>query len=183
MEWGQPLRGHEDVVWSVGISADGRTVVSGSFDKTVRVWDVESCAAVGEPTLGHYYYVFSVVISADGRTVVSGSNDDTVRVWDVESASEVCDPLVHESTVWCVALSRDERTIISGCLDRKVRVCIRSESGHQWSCSNVCSMPGSWMWKFAYWDVENSSEVKGKVYCPFGRGDASSTTFKLIQPQ
>ena len=84
------------------LASDGRMVVSGSDDRTVRVWDVESCAAVGEPLLGHENYVWSVVISTDGRTVVSGSSDRTVRVWNVESASEVCDPLVHESVVWLV---------------------------------------------------------------------------------
>ena len=56
-----------------------------------------------------------------------------------------------------------------------------------WNISGAALMfvqcPGSWMWVFAYWDVENSSEVKGKVYCPFGKGGASSTTFELIQPQ
>ena len=180
---GEALWGHEDVVNSVAISLDGRTVVSGSDDCSVRVWDVESCAAVGEPLLGHDSFVQSVVTSADGRTVVSGSWDFTVRVWDVESASEVCDPLLHEIIVVCVALSRDERTIISGCLDSKVWVWTRSESEHQWSCSFVCSMPESWRFRFAYWDVENSSEVKGKVYCPFGKGGASSTTFELMQPQ
>ena len=180
---GDPLRGHEDWVGCVAISDDGGTAVSGSEDRTVRVWDVESCAAVGEPLLGHEHWVYSVVISADGRTVVSGSIDCTVRVWDVESASEVCDPLVHEKYVSCVEMSGDERTIISGSADSKVLVWIRSESEHQWSCSYVCSMPGSWRFGFAYWDVENSSEVKGKVYCPFGNGGASSTTFELIQPQ
>ena len=39
------------------------------------------------------------------------------------------------------------------------------------------------VFRFAYWDVENSSEVKGKVYCPFGKGGPSSATFELIQPQ
>ena len=178
---GDPLQGHDGPVECVAISDDGRTVVSGSWDNSVRVWDVESCAAVGEPLLGHNNMVKSVLISADKRTVVSGSRDWTVRVWDVESASEVCEPLVHDGGVQRVALSGDERTIISGSWDTKVRVWIRSESEHQWSCSYACSLPGSWKRIFAYWDVENSSEVKGKVYCPFGKGGSSSAMFDLVQ--
>jgi WD40 repeat protein len=66
------------------LSADGRTAVSGSGDRTVRVWDLAEgrCTAALE---GHKYGVLSVALSADGRTAVSGSADRTVRVWDLAS--------------------------------------------------------------------------------------------------
>ena len=50
---GEPLRGHDDWVLSVGISGDGRTVVSGSWDETVRLWDIGSGSQIGEPLRGH----------------------------------------------------------------------------------------------------------------------------------
>jgi WD40 repeat protein len=70
----------------VAVSADGRTAVSGSRDKTVRAWDLRSgsCSAVLE---GHADLVFAVAVSADGRTAVSGSYDKTVRAWDLRSGS------------------------------------------------------------------------------------------------
>jgi WD40 repeat protein len=94
------------------VSADGRTAVSGSDDKTVRVWDLSGgdCKAVLE---GHEDRVFSVAVSADGRTAVSGSEDRTVRVWDL--ASGRCTAILedHTSVVGSVALSADGRTAVS----------------------------------------------------------------------
>ena len=74
----------DDVVVSVAVSGDGKRVVSGSEDQTVRVWDVETgeCLKVME---GHTKMVSSVAVSRDGKRV-SGSWDKTVRVWDVETS-------------------------------------------------------------------------------------------------
>ncbi len=69
-----------DWVHSVAISPDGRTVVSGSADKTIKVWDLASGSLKATLT-GHSGWVFSVAISPDGRTVVSGSWDKTIKVW------------------------------------------------------------------------------------------------------
>ena len=66
---------------SVSFSADGRRVVSGSWDKTVRVWDAVSGECVLGPLEGHTERVRSVSFSADGRRVVSGSSrQDGARV-------------------------------------------------------------------------------------------------------
>lgn len=73
------------MVSSVGFSPDDKRVVSGSDDKTVRVWDVDSDEVVAGPFEGHVNSVTSVGFSLDGKRVVSGSGDKTVRVWDVGS--------------------------------------------------------------------------------------------------
>ncbi|MCS7159433.1 MAG: WD40 repeat domain-containing protein, partial [Gemmatales bacterium] len=65
---------------SVAVTPDGRYVVSGSGDNTVRLWDLSSGQAVQRFT-GHTESVLSVAVSPDGRYVVSGSDDKTVRVW------------------------------------------------------------------------------------------------------
>ena len=66
------LKGHTDRVTSVAISADGKRIVSGSDDQTVKVWDADK----GQEILtlkGHTAMVSSVAFSADGKRIVSGS--------------------------------------------------------------------------------------------------------------
>src|SRR5205823_1136795 len=82
------LRGHTDWVRSVAVSADGRRIVSGSDDRTVRGWDAGSGAEL-LCLQGHTSWVWNVAVSADGRRIVSGSDDRTVRGWDAGSGAEL----------------------------------------------------------------------------------------------
>ncbi|CDF38048.1 WD40-repeat containing protein [Chondrus crispus] len=117
------FRGHRSGVHCVAISGDGRRVVSGSEDKSVRVWDVGTGAQVGEALVGHTGSVLSVAISGDGRRVVSGSDDKSVRVWDVETGAQVGEALVgHTGYVYSVAMSGDGRRVVSGSDDKSVRL-------------------------------------------------------------
>ncbi|KAJ8597150.1 WD40 repeat-like protein, partial [Rhizopogon salebrosus TDB-379] len=80
---GAPLTGHTNMIRSVAISPDGRHIVSGSNDYTIRVWDINTREALGAPLRGHSGSVHSIAISPDGK-YVSCSLDGTIRVWDVE---------------------------------------------------------------------------------------------------
>ncbi|MEW5855864.1 MAG: caspase family protein, partial [Cyanobacteriota bacterium] len=73
--------GHEGGVNSVAFSPDGQMIISGSGDKTVRLWNRQG-NPIGQPFKGHQDSVRSVAFSPDGQMIVSGSGDKTVRLWD-----------------------------------------------------------------------------------------------------
>ncbi|KAF5830148.1 WD40-repeat-containing domain protein [Dunaliella salina] len=79
---GTTLTGHSDRVSSVAYTPDGSTLVSGSWDKTIKLWNVASgkCSATLEE---HSDRVNSVAISQDGRLMASGSHDKTFKLWDL----------------------------------------------------------------------------------------------------
>ncbi|KIJ38365.1 hypothetical protein M422DRAFT_176825, partial [Sphaerobolus stellatus SS14] len=70
------------VVRTLGFSSDGKHIVSGSGDKTIRIWDAKTGEAVGEPLQGHKGTVWAVAFSPDGKHIVSSSDDQTIRIWD-----------------------------------------------------------------------------------------------------
>jgi WD40 repeat protein len=82
MPIGKPLAGHEDVVFSVAFSPDDQRIVSGSRDKTLRIWNAKTGATIGT-LIGHEDAVISVAFSPDGQSIVSGSSDNRVRIWDI----------------------------------------------------------------------------------------------------
>ncbi|KAE9388448.1 WD40 repeat-like protein [Gymnopus androsaceus JB14] len=86
---GDPLQGHDDPVTSVAFSHDGTRIVSGSGDKTVRIWDATTGAQMGDPLQGHDDWVSSVAFSHNGARIVSGSQDKTVRICDTISSGSV----------------------------------------------------------------------------------------------
>ena len=102
-------------------SPDGNTLASGSSDRTVRLWDVNTGAHQRTLT-GHTAAVFSVVFSPDGNTIASGSWDNTVRLWDVNTGAHQRTLTGHTGFVTSVAFSPDGNTIASGSWDNTVRL-------------------------------------------------------------
>src|SRR5258706_8784637 len=85
---------------SVAYSPDGRHIISGSHDHTIRIWDAKTGAAVGDPLKGHTTFVTSVAYSPDGRHIISGSDDHTIRTWDAKTSAAVGEPLkIHTAHV------------------------------------------------------------------------------------
>src|SRR5882757_5665779 len=76
------LYGHDDLISSVAFSPNGSKIVSGSGDKTIRVWDASTGVEMLPPLRGHDNWILSVAFSPDGSKIVSGSDDKTIRVWD-----------------------------------------------------------------------------------------------------
>ena len=88
------LQGHKEEVAQRGLLADGRLAITGSWDKTAGVWEVETGKRIAQ-LLGHTEVVTGVALSFDGRLAVTGTADKTVGVWEVKSGRNIQFIKVH----------------------------------------------------------------------------------------
>ncbi|KAF6525344.1 hypothetical protein HZS61_011139 [Fusarium oxysporum f. sp. conglutinans] len=117
----QTLEGHTNWVTSVLFSQDGKLIASGSYDHTVKIWNV----ATGEEerTLkGHTDFVNSVVLSKDNKLIASGSRDKTIKIWNVATGEEEQTLEGHTNSVNSVVFSNDGKLIASGSLDTTIKI-------------------------------------------------------------
>jgi len=117
-----PFRGHKGAANSVSYSLDGNQIVSGSGDKTIRIWDAKDGRCVVGPMRGHMRGVKAAVFSPDGMRVVSGSEDMSVCVWDA-STGKCLSAMDRGNWVSSIAFSLGCRWMVSGSVhDKTVRV-------------------------------------------------------------
>lgn len=86
---GAILSEHTDEVRSVAFSSDGVSIVSGSNDKTVKVWDVQTGGVI-KTFYGHKYWISSVSISTDSIMIASGDEYGMIYLWDIERCEHHC---------------------------------------------------------------------------------------------
>jgi WD40 repeat protein/predicted KAP-like P-loop ATPase len=116
-------QGHKGSIWSLAFNHDGTQIVSGSSDRTVRLWDVTTGQAIDRPSWHHRDFVKSVAFNHNSTQVVSGSDDRRVRLWDVETGQAIDRPAwVHNGLVKSVAFNYDGSMLVSGGRDNMVRL-------------------------------------------------------------
>ncbi|XP_013406202.1 receptor of activated protein C kinase 1 [Lingula anatina] len=118
------LRGHNQFISDVVMSSDGQFALSGSWDGTLRLWDLNT-GVTTRSFVGHTKDVLSVAFSADNRQIVSGSRDKSIKLWNTlgvckYTIQEDC----HSEWVSCVRFSPNTHNplIVSAGWDKQVKV-------------------------------------------------------------
>jgi WD40 repeat protein len=112
--------GHQADVYDVAFSPDGKLLATASFDKTVKLWNVENGTEIATLS-GHEGKVLALAFSPNGRLLVTGGGDDkTLRLWDVpaEGAAAIAS---HDGAVEGVLLSPDGALVLTVGADKTLR--------------------------------------------------------------
>ncbi len=117
------LEGHQATLAGVEFSTDGRNVLSGGWDGSLRLWNVENGMEVRRVD-SHALAIQTMAISRDGRKALVGNGDLSVRLLDIETGKELqhCFDLPQNEGLLCVALSPDERLAAVGCHGKTIRL-------------------------------------------------------------
>src|SRR5262249_58045589 len=97
------LAGHTDPVYAVDFTPDGAQIVTGSFDKTLKLWDAATTKPI-RTFSGHTALVLTVAVSTEGSRIASGSIDNSIKLWDVPVSSARASYEAHKPAAGAVAV-------------------------------------------------------------------------------
>jgi WD40 repeat protein len=177
------FEGHTEPVSSVKFSCDNKYAISGSWDNTIRLWDIYTGKEV-KRFVGHTNKVNSVCCSPNGRFILSGSCDRSVRIWDMFTGKEIRSFDGHKDIVNSVCFSPDGNFILSASSDMTIKLWnldsrkeLRTFAGHIDSVAVTAFSPygsqlisGSKDATARLWDVKSGKLIrlfKGHENCVF----------------
>ncbi|KAF8669418.1 WD40 repeat-like protein [Rhizoctonia solani] len=168
------LTGHDEAVYSIAVSPDGRTFASGDDGGKLMMWDGSTGAQLRSISEAHADCIYSIAYSHDGALLASGSRDMTIRLWNPHTGQPIGDRLRgHSDTVRCVAFSSQGDKLASGSSDRTIRIwdvesrtSIAVLEGHtgyvlsvMFSPNGACVVSGSADTTIRVWHTHTSSSV------------------------
>ena len=112
---------HSHIVTSLTISADGKYLISGSRDRTIKIWNLET-AELLHTLKGHRDGVDTIALSADGKMIASGSADNTIKIWHLETGQLLATFSGHSSAVSALLFTPSGDKLISGSLDQTIKI-------------------------------------------------------------
>jgi WD40 repeat protein len=117
----QTIDAHNDWVRCLSFTPDGNRLVSGSFDKTIKLWQLDNGKMI-HTLADRPKGVFALAVSPNGKFLVSGSWDETIELWNLETATPLQNLVQHTASVRSLAISADSQTLISGSFDKTIKL-------------------------------------------------------------
>lgn len=119
------LGGHSTSIRCLNVSSDGRLLLSGSQDNTLRLWDFTTGGVI-QTFRGHDSWIRGIAFGRDGRTLVSASQDATIRTWSIAGYAELRSIQGreldgHADAVLAAAFSPDQKLVVTASRDRTAR--------------------------------------------------------------
>lgn len=108
--------GHSGSIHALAISPDGKWLVSGGQDSTLKIWNLQTGNLL-RTLYGHNSKVVDVAISPDGRYVASAADDGTARLWEVAAGQQVRDLSGHRNMISSVAFAAGGQQVLTGSTD------------------------------------------------------------------
>lgn len=115
------LTGHTKPIYALAISPDGKTLISGSNDKTIKLWDIHTGKLL-HTFIGHSGYVSSTSISSNGQILVSGSYDKKIKVWNLQSLKLLQTIVGHQHYIQKVTFIPNTSTLASSSNDGTIKI-------------------------------------------------------------
>ena len=115
------LKGHKAEVKCICMTSDSETVISGSYDKSIIIWDISERNQRGV-LKGSEDKILSLAISKDNTMLVSGSIDNIIRVWDLISYVQKSVIRSIEGNCYAMSITGENKYLVLGCSDNSIRI-------------------------------------------------------------
>ncbi len=202
------LRDHHNFVTTTGFSPDGKTLASGSWDQTAKIWNAVTGKEIAS-LKGHEREVIDLDFSPDGLLLATGSGDETAKIWDIKNRKVLHTLKGHSGNVRAVAFQNKGKQLATGGEDTLVKLWdvlsgkeIRTFKGHtgavvslSFSADGNRLATASTDQSVKIWEVQtgkeiqtlkgHSGEVSGVRFSPDGQfiatasADQSATIWEL----
>ena len=111
------IHGHRDTILAIAFSPDGKSIASASYDKLVKVWDVDTGKQL-KSLKEHTDAVYAVAFMPDGKRLVSAAGDRTLKVWDVAAGTRLTTVNDALDSLYAVAVNPAGTQIAAAGADR-----------------------------------------------------------------